>query len=385
MINIQGEIDMQIKIGEKIRELRRRDGRKQEDLANAIGVTCQAISRWEANGGYPDMEIVPAIANYFHVSIDELFGYDGNREDKIRKILDDAEKAITSNEDMTACVEMLRDAVEEFPTETRLLQSLGFALHIHGWRMHGLKGQSKDGSDYGFLDTEYNARNIWWQEAMQVFEKLLKSDDVPDREAVIMLMAVDYSKMGMYDKAKALAEKQNTLIISRECLMTHATEGEEQDKYLGEAIIALMNELKKHLETSVATKKSLLTSGVSVQKMLALAHFYEEIFDDGRFGVAHANMRDIYLSCSIFEAIFGDIKKAVQYFDIAFNHHTEYLEIREKGGDYSYSSPLVSKVVSKQEAFPKVSEDGLKDYLKAAPEKLIEEIKKNKKYASAIV
>ena len=74
---------MKIKIGEKIKEFRARDGRTQNDLATAIGVSCQAVSRWEANGGYPDMEIIPAIANYFHVTIDELYGYHGDREEKI--------------------------------------------------------------------------------------------------------------------------------------------------------------------------------------------------------------------------------------------------------------------------------------------------------------
>ena len=65
---------MQVQIGEKIKQLRNRDNRTQEMLANAIGVTSQAISRWETSGGYPDVEIIPAIANFFHVSIDELFG-----------------------------------------------------------------------------------------------------------------------------------------------------------------------------------------------------------------------------------------------------------------------------------------------------------------------
>ncbi len=41
---------MNIKMGEKIKQLRQRDGRKQDDLANALGVSPQAISRWEANG-----------------------------------------------------------------------------------------------------------------------------------------------------------------------------------------------------------------------------------------------------------------------------------------------------------------------------------------------
>ena len=64
---------MQLDLGKKIRELRQRDGRTQETLAEAIGVTSQAVSRWEASGGYPDMEMIPSLANYFGVSIDELF------------------------------------------------------------------------------------------------------------------------------------------------------------------------------------------------------------------------------------------------------------------------------------------------------------------------
>ena len=78
---------MQLNLDTKIRELRRRDGRTQDNLAESLGVTAQAVSRWESGGSYPDMEMIPAIANYFHISIDELFGYHDDREEKIKDIL----------------------------------------------------------------------------------------------------------------------------------------------------------------------------------------------------------------------------------------------------------------------------------------------------------
>lgn len=372
---------MNIKIGNIIRELRRRDSRKQEDLANALGVTCQAVSRWEANKGYPDIEMIPAIANFFNVSIDELFGYDGDRESKIAEILEKSQRAINSNEDLTECVEMLREAVEEFPTEYRLLINLGFALHTHGWKMHGLKGRTSENSDYGSIDTEYASRNYFWQEAMTVFEKLLKLKDAfPEKDAVILIMVADYSKMGQFDKAKALAEKQNSVFVSRECLMSHATVDEERDRYLGEAIISVMNELNNLIQTAVTTKKPLVKEGISVQKMIALAEFYEKLFDDGRLGIAHTNVRDLYVCSAIFEARCGDIEKGMKYFDKGFDHHQTYKVIRQLD-EYSYSSPLFSKVVSRG-GFPKISEDGLKDLLSAsAPENLRNEILKNEKYS----
>ena len=45
---------MQLNLGTKIRELRRRDGRTQDNLAEALGVTAQAVSRWESSGSYPE-------------------------------------------------------------------------------------------------------------------------------------------------------------------------------------------------------------------------------------------------------------------------------------------------------------------------------------------
>lgn len=374
---------MQIKIGNKIRELRLREGRRQEDLANALGVSCQAVSRWESSGCYPDMEMIPPIANFFNISIDELFGYDGDRREKIDNILVKSEKMFCNNEDLTDCIVMLREAVYRYPSEPRLLLNLGYALHIHGWKTHGLKNKTDSESDYGSVDTEYASKNVFWKEAMSIFEKLLTMDDVPDREAVILLMVADYSKMGEFEKAKKLAKSQPPVFASRECLLIHASEEEEREERFGEAIFALLDELKKNIEASVMIKKSFVKSGESKKILLSLVRFYEDIFKDGRFGKFHSNMRDLYLQISFLETVTGDIEKAMGYFDTAYNHHKKLLEI-DGVEEYRYSAPLVSRVVHNRNCFPKALHDGLKDYMENAPEILLKEIKKNPKYKECV-
>ena len=66
---------MNIKIGMIIKKLRADNNITQDTLATAIGVTPQAISRWESEGGYPDIELLPMLADFFSVSTDELLGY----------------------------------------------------------------------------------------------------------------------------------------------------------------------------------------------------------------------------------------------------------------------------------------------------------------------
>ena len=60
-------------IGKQIAALRKERGIKQEELASAVGVSAQAVSKWE-NGGVPDTELIPKIADFFEVSCDKLFG-----------------------------------------------------------------------------------------------------------------------------------------------------------------------------------------------------------------------------------------------------------------------------------------------------------------------
>lgn len=64
-----------LKIGEKIRAKRRERGLTQEELANILGVTKAAVSKWENEDSYPDITLLPLIAQIFHITMDELFDY----------------------------------------------------------------------------------------------------------------------------------------------------------------------------------------------------------------------------------------------------------------------------------------------------------------------
>ena len=62
-----------ISVGDNIAALRKIKGVTQEALADAVGLTAQAVSKWES-GGLPDASLLPIIADYFDVSIDRLYG-----------------------------------------------------------------------------------------------------------------------------------------------------------------------------------------------------------------------------------------------------------------------------------------------------------------------
>ena len=372
---------MNIKIGEKIKQLRQRDGRKQEDLANALGVSPQAISRWEANGGYPDMELIPAIANYFNISIDELFGYSKDRGDKLKAILSKAEKAIGENGDLTECVEMLRAAIEEFPSEPKLYMNLGFALDLLGWKKYGARSYTRNDSDYAYEDTEYNSQNVYWQEALSAYEKALSFDiTAEDRDVMTQRLVLYYAKMGYTDRAKTLASKQNSIISCRETLMPKATEAEERDKYQGEAIISFLTELKNVLCNSICTKISLFTKAEGTKLFVDLAHLYESIFSDGRCGVAHSHLRDLYLHAAVYEARFNkNTDQAFEYFKKGVEHKKLYESIRCTG-EYQYTSPLVAKVTFPSANFPSVPATFWKGWIEVLPEEFKERIKADSNY-----
>lgn len=73
-------------ISERIARLRRERGLTQEQLGQLVGVSAQAVSKWE-KGGAPDVELLPALADRLGVSIDALFGRDEGQSLNVPRML----------------------------------------------------------------------------------------------------------------------------------------------------------------------------------------------------------------------------------------------------------------------------------------------------------
>ncbi len=113
----------QINLGIKIKQLRKEHKLTQEMLAHALDVTPQAVSKWEMNLTYPDISLIPVIANYFEVSLDTLFDFDASKKnEKIQAIIDEANELFFEN--TKECIAKIKTALAEYPENEKLLDYL---------------------------------------------------------------------------------------------------------------------------------------------------------------------------------------------------------------------------------------------------------------------
>ena len=129
---MKGKFIMTINIAANLKRLRKQREITQEDLADFLGVSFQAVSKWERGEGYPDITILPVIANFFDVTLDELVGMD---EIKNTKRLEDVFNILKENASIGKIEEnilLLREEIKHFPNNYKLLFELANCLTYNG-------------------------------------------------------------------------------------------------------------------------------------------------------------------------------------------------------------------------------------------------------------
>jgi transcriptional regulator with XRE-family HTH domain len=126
---------MQHSVGKTIKELRKSRGLTQEELAERIGVTAQAISKWENEGGMPDISQIVPLAHVFGVSADILLGTgDIKRDENVSEILARAQKKLKfplTVECLTDKYNVLLEGLKIYPNNfTLILQCMELEISL---------------------------------------------------------------------------------------------------------------------------------------------------------------------------------------------------------------------------------------------------------------
>lgn len=183
-------------IGQNIKRLRGEKGFTQEELAELINVTPQAVSKWENESGLPDISQIVPLASAFGVSTDTIFGTDGIDENaEALKITEEA-MALQKYGDAAGCLaayDRLTEGLKKYPCSMTLLNNcmrLGLTLSLQ-----------KNGRLYAAARADKIAAETKHQAKLIIAHSKAVSDIMGAREVLILL----YTAGKDYDKAIAEA------------------------------------------------------------------------------------------------------------------------------------------------------------------------------------
>lgn len=227
---------MAMTIGEKIKALRKAKNISQESLAKALGVSFQAVSKWETNTTVPDVGLIPPIASFFGVSIDELFDYNVlENEKKVESICREA--ARYRLDDPAHAEAILKEGLKQFPANETILTVLVYVL----WNIPG--------RDHDLIET-----------CKQLIEQATIEGVKCD---TLRILAEAYHRLGNFDEIPAVLERIPEFYFTKLECIARLTEGKTsldaaqfQMNLSGKSLIEMLGIMQKHFANNGDPEKS---------------------------------------------------------------------------------------------------------------------------------
>jgi|GEM_PF-2136091 len=215
---------MKIDISAKIKTLRRGRDMTQDELAGILGVTSQSVSKWETGAAYPDIETIPLIANYFGVTVDELFGMDAIRDtaaeqrrvsEGFAKLRDLSVRSSFDFSTLNEQLDLLAELAREFPRNYAVQQRYAQML----------------------METKEPDK---LREAIRILERAgAETDDMIMKPQAHSIVIQAYNALGEWDTVDALINELPSMFSGREFQQFYA----QRDRLLGEKGFAGLDDM----------------------------------------------------------------------------------------------------------------------------------------------
>lgn len=315
----------EIKIGKKIRLLRKNNDVTQDKLAAYLGVTPQAVSRWESEICYPDIETLPQIADFFGVDMDELLCYDSvQKESKIKDYLAQAD-ILLENDKLADCLSLLREAYAEIPSSFEIQLELASVLSA--------------------ISAQGKPRRADLKEAVSLCNHILEycTDDELRDETKKTLCDIYSHQLGDNEMAIDIAEKLHSMSYSKEIVKATVLTGEVAFMQAQNNIISFADNMWWHMY-NIACVPDISADKYSIDQkieiMLRAVAILEVVFD-GDYLYYNDRMANSYRQLAMLHLAKGDRSNALDCvekmaeFAIAFDSLPE---------SQKYSSVLLNSI-----------------------------------------
>ncbi len=218
---------MIINIGGNIRRCRTELHLTQEQLAYELGVSSQAVSRWETGATYPDILLLPVIADFFHLTLDELVGREKELSLKERSAFFEEVKSIRRTSGTEAAVKKYRELLKKYPNDEYLLFGLSNELyHIYK--------STKDA--------------LIKKELYLLSDRLSQSQRPGLQCAASRLLIILLCEDGKTAEAEQLVINLPSFVCGRELMATYLYEGKQQMACYQFLLSQFMGQINKYLK-----------------------------------------------------------------------------------------------------------------------------------------
>ena len=231
-----------MEIGKVIKQARLNKKITQEQLAEALGVTTQAVSKWETDSSYPDITLIPSIANYLDVSSDELLGI--KLEERKRNIDDiiDKNNELISQRYLDDSLKLMKESLKKYPNDERLLNAL---TKCYWARMQMTLGKEE------LFDYRQELKKLIIENAHKTLE-VAKDKEIIESATIYLIHT--YPRLGEEGRLKAL-EIVNTLPgidYSKELRLTNVLLGNDRKQRLQENVLLLLQKINRNFSYRLA-------------------------------------------------------------------------------------------------------------------------------------